>query len=68
VPFLGGIVRGAAVFVSVVIGVPISLVVIALAWIGHRPLVGAGILIIAATLFYGLWRMHAARSPAVKAA
>jgi hypothetical protein len=68
VPFLGGLVRGAAFFVSIVIGVPLSLVVIALAWIGHRPLIGSGILVLAAALFYGLWRLHASRSPAPKPA
>jgi hypothetical protein len=68
IPFLGGLVRGAAFFVAFVIGVPLSLVVIALAWIGHRPLIGGGILIVAALLFVGLWRMHASRNPAPKPA
>jgi len=68
VPFLGGIVRGAAFFVALVFGVPLSLVVIALAWIGHRPLIGGGILLVAALLFVGLWRMHASRNPAPKPA
>ena len=68
VPFLGSIVRGAAFFVARVIGVPLSLVVIALAWIGYRPLIGGGILVVAALLFVGLWRMHASRNPAPKAA
>jgi len=68
VPFLGGIVRGAAFFVSLVIGVPLSLVVIALAWIAYRPLIGGGILLVAAAIFYGLWRLHASRSPAPKPA
>ncbi|MGD0143846.1 MAG: TMEM43 family protein, partial [Rhizomicrobium sp.] len=68
VPFLGGFVRGAAFFVSLVIGVPLSLVVIALAWIGHRPLVGGGILLLAVAVFYGLWRLHASRSPTPKPA
>lgn len=63
VPFLGGLVRGAAVFASIVVGVPLSLVVMALAWIGHRPLIGGGILLVAAALFYGLWRTHASRIP-----
>jgi hypothetical protein len=61
VPFLGGIVRGAAFFVALVIGLPLSLVVIALAWIGHRPLIGGGILLVAVLLFVGLWRMHASK-------
>ena len=68
VPFLGGIVRGAAFFVALVIGLPLSLVVIALAWMGHRPLIGGSILLVAVLLFVGLWRMHASRNPAPKAA
>lgn len=66
VPFLGGIIRGAAVFAAAVIGLPMSLGVISLAWIGHRPLIGGGILLLAIAVFYGLWRLHASRSPAPK--
>ena len=68
VPFLGGIVRGAVGFISFVLAVPITLVVIALAWIAYRPLIGGGILVVAAAAGYGLWRWHAARRPAPKAA
>jgi Flp pilus assembly protein TadB len=68
VPFLGGIVRGAAFFVALVIGVPLSLVVIAFAWIGHRPLIGGGLLLVAALLFVGLWRMHTSRNPTPRTA
>jgi transmembrane protein TMEM43 len=68
VPFLGGIVRGAAVFASMTIGIPLSLLVIALAWIGHRPLIGGLLLAAAVAIFYGLWRVHASRSPAQKTA
>ncbi len=68
IPFLGGIVRGAVGFISFVLAVPLTLIVIALAWIGHRPLIGGGILILALAVFYGLWRWHASRTPAPKAA
>jgi Tfp pilus assembly protein PilV len=68
IPFLGSFVRGASVFAAMVVGVPLSLVVMALAWIGHRPLIGGGILVLAAVVFYGLWRMHASRAPAPKPA
>jgi hypothetical protein len=68
VPLLGGIVRGAAVFAAAVIGLPMSLAIIALAWIGHRPLIGGGILVLAIAIFYGLWRLHISRSSAPKAA
>jgi len=68
VPFFGGIVRGAVGFISFVLAVPITLVVIALAWIAVRPLIGGGLLVVALGAFYGLWRWHAARRPAAKAA
>ena len=63
-PFLGGIVRGAAAAISFVIALPLSLVVIALAWIAYRPLIGGGLLIVAAGAFYGLWRWHKGRTQA----
>jgi hypothetical protein len=66
-PFLGGIVRGAAAAISLVITLPLTLVVIALAWLGHRPLIGGGLLLVAAGLFYGLWRWHKGRTPAPQA-
>jgi Transmembrane protein 43 len=63
-PFLGGIVRGASAAIAFVIAVPLTLVVIALAWFGHRPLIGGGLLLLAAAAFYGLWRWHKGRTPA----
>jgi hypothetical protein len=67
VPFLGGIVRGAVGFISFVLAVPITLTVIALAWIAYRPLIGGGLLVAAFAAFYGLSRWHAARRPATAA-
>ena len=64
IPFLGSLVGGAAFFAAMVVGIPLSLVVIALAWIGHRPLIGGAILLVAAAIFFGLRRLHASRSPA----
>jgi transmembrane protein TMEM43 len=66
-PFLGGLVRGAAGAAAFVISVPLTLAVIALAWIGHRPLIGGGLLLAAAAIFYALWRWHSGRRPAVPA-
>jgi Transmembrane protein 43 len=68
VPFLGGIVRGAAVFAAATIGVPLSLLVMSLAWIGHRPVVGGLLLLAALAVFFGLRRLHASRNPAPKTA
>jgi hypothetical protein len=67
IPLLGSIVRGAAGAVAFVIAVPLTLIVIALAWFAHRPLIGGGLLIVAAGATYGLWRWHAARRPALSA-
>jgi hypothetical protein len=63
IPFLGSIVRGAAAFVAFVISVPLTLVVIALAWLAFRPLLGGGLLVLAAASLYGLWRWHKSRTP-----
>jgi hypothetical protein len=63
-PFLGGIVRGASAAIALVIALPLTLVVIALAWLGHRPVIGGGLLLVAAAAFYGLWHWHKSRTPA----
>ncbi len=62
VPFLGTIVRGAAAGLAFVLTVPLTLVTIALAWLAFRPLIGAGLLILAAIAVYLLWRWHHART------
>lgn len=64
VPFLGGIVRGAVGFISFVLAVPVTLTVIALAWIAHRPVIGIGLLVVAAAGGYALWHWHKSRTPA----
>jgi hypothetical protein len=66
-PFLGSIVRGAAAFVSIVIAVPLSIIVIALAWIAYRPILGGGLILLAIAVGYGLWHWHKTRSPHVPA-
>jgi hypothetical protein len=67
IPLLGSIVRGATGALAFVIALPLTLVVIALAWFAHRPLIGAGLLGLAAAATYGLWHWHAARRPAATA-
>ncbi len=64
-PFLGSIVRGAAAAVSFVIALPLTLVVIALSWLAFRPLIGGGLLVVAAGALYGLWRWHHGRTAKV---
>lgn len=61
-PFLGTIVRGATSFFAFVLTIPVALVTIAFAWLAFRPLIGGGILVLAAVLGYLLWRWHHSRS------
>ncbi|HWU75575.1 MAG TPA: TMEM43 family protein [Rhodanobacter sp.] len=63
VPFLGGLVGGALGLIALVITIPLTLIVIALAWIAFRPLLGGALLLAAAAAFYGLWRLHRSRRP-----
>jgi hypothetical protein len=66
-PFLGSLVRGAAAALSFVISVPLTLTVIAVAWLAYRPIVGGLLILAAIGAVYGLWRWHAGRRPAVVA-
>jgi|HubBroStandDraft_1064217.scaffolds.fasta_scaffold00328_22 hypothetical protein len=46
-PFIEGIAQAGAFLVALILTIPLTLIVIALAWIAHRPLIG-GVLIVAA--------------------
>lgn len=50
IPILGGVVGMAVELISFVLGLCLSLIVIAIAWIRFRPLVGIGLIAIAAAL------------------
>jgi hypothetical protein len=67
-PFLGSIVRGATSFFAFVLAVPVTLITIAVAWLAFRPLIGGGLLVLAAGFGYLLWRWHHNRSAAHVAA
>jgi hypothetical protein len=68
-PFLGSLVRGATTFFAFVLTIPVTLITIAIAWLAFRPLIGGGLLIVAAGIGYALWRWHHTRSaPHVAAA
>ncbi len=67
-PFLGGLVAAGAFAISLALSIPITLVVIALAWFAHRPVLGIGLLVVAALVFVGMIYRHrhhkAAAAPA----
>ena len=50
VPILGSIVGGAVGLISFILGLAISLVVIAVAWLRYRPTLGITLLVIVAAL------------------
>ncbi|HET7930778.1 MAG TPA: TMEM43 family protein [Rhodanobacteraceae bacterium] len=60
-PWLGWLAGKLTGLLALVISVPLTLVVIALAWLAVRPLIGGTLLVLAALALFGLWRMHRAR-------
>jgi hypothetical protein len=62
IPIFGRIVGGAAALLALVIAVPLSILVIAFAWLAYRPILGAGLILLALAVGYGLWRWHKTRS------
>ena len=67
IPILGDLVGGVVTLVSVAIGVPLSILVIAFAWLTFRPLIGGGLILLALVVGYLLWRWRKSRAPAVPA-
>ena len=61
-PFLGSLVRGAGAAFAFVLTLPLALATIAISWIAFRPLLGAGLLVVAAGALYGLWHWHRGRT------
>lgn len=57
-PFLGGLVEAGAFMIGLALAVPLTLIVIALAWLANRPLLGVGLLVAAAVVFVGLTYRH----------
>lgn len=58
IPFLGDLVGMGAFLLGVVVAVPLTLLVIAAAWIAHRPLIGGGLIVAAAGLAYLLAKLR----------
>ena len=65
IPLIGNIVEGATGFMSFLMGLAVSAVTIAIAWVFFRPLIGLALLAVAAGAIYGITRL---RTPAAKAA
>jgi len=62
-PFLGGIAEVGAFLIAITLTVPITVLVIAIAWIAHRPLLGGGLLVAAILLLVGLRKLHPKPAP-----
>jgi hypothetical protein len=58
IPFLGDLVGMGAFLLGVVVAVPLTFLVIAAAWIAHRPLIGGGLIVAAVGLFYLLVKLR----------
>jgi len=65
IPLIGNIVEGATGFMAFLMGLAVSAVTIAIAWVFFRPLIGLALLAVAAGAIYGITRL---RTPAAKAA
>lgn len=57
-PFLGGFVGGAVSLLSLALAVPLTLLVIALAWLAVRPFIGGSLLVLCGATLVGLLVMH----------
>lgn len=62
VPFIGSIVRMGTGLIAGVLGVALSLIVIAVSWIAFRPLLGIGLLVVAAAIVGGVIYLRRKRS------
>ncbi len=57
VPFIGSLLGAGIGLIALVFALPLSLFTIALAWVFYRPILGGILLVSAAVLFFGGWRM-----------
>jgi uncharacterized membrane protein YqjE len=64
IPLFGRIVGGAAALVALVIAIPLSILVIAFAWLTYRPLIGGSLILLALAVGYALWRWRKSRAAA----
>lgn len=61
IPFFGGLVGAGALFAALALALPLTLVTIAVGWIVCRPLLGLGLLAIAAGLIWAAARKSKSR-------
>ena len=67
IPLLGSIVSAGTGFVSTLLGVAWSFIIIALAWLRFRPLLSIGLLVVAAGLIAGIFFLRRKRAAAAAA-
>jgi len=58
IPLFETLVGAGAFLLALIVAVPLTLIVIAAAWIAHRPLIGVGLIAVAIGLAWGLRRLH----------
>ena len=63
-PILGNIAGAGLGIIAVILGLSISLVVIGIAWIYYRPVMGVGLLVAAVALLVGLKMLRSKKKPA----
>jgi hypothetical protein len=61
-PFLEGIVDFGVFLIAFILAVPLTLLVIAIAWFAHRPLLSGGLVIVAIAAVFGLRALRGSRS------
>lgn len=57
-PFLGGLVEAGTFIVAFLLAIPLTLFVIAISWLAHRPLLGIVLLVVAAVVLVGGIMLH----------
>ena len=63
VPIVGWFIRGGTLAIAIALSVGLTLFVIALAWLAYRPLIGVGLMLLAAAAVYGFYRWRDSRTP-----
>ena len=67
IPFVARIIGGGISVVAFALGVPLGLIVIALAWLAYRPLIGGALLAVAIGIIYYFGWVRKRKAPAAAA-